>query len=788
MKKVPIAANAQEEAAPISGFFSPETPIAGLGLSPRAFNALTKSGCDTVAKVLSLDEKALWTIKHLGKKSIEEIRIIQEQLQGQIKIAADERLENALDCRFICTRDTIYPADYIGVLDISIEAHNVLYNAGIFSAGKLFSMGRKTINNLANVTQEITEELVAFIAKEKPLVGKILGDEDLTNYLQKMFQERCDYRMSILEESYNKIPENRLDKPLGLFLQVYGTETMRYPITRFSPLLKKIKKVGEIKNIFSLVAQTSLTRDMVRIQEWLSLNLIEFLNEVFTPVFTDPHNANSLEILYQKANGFTLRDIAEKRNLTRERIRQIELKSSKKLADLINDFPFNILAFICVDTNGNDYISAGSIREYLYNFQYSSQLVYLLENENVYKEYLYNKRYDVFYRSGFELDFSTLDIKKPVKELVLNDKEAETGKKIEDFLIGKNLAKCTYNDICKFTGGEVGYVWAGRIIQLSNNIVEIEKNWYVHRSCITNFDDAAAKLLVILRNQFRQFHGYSSSHILFDAARIDLAMFMNDNGFETEPLIYMLARHIFFKEKYNGCHFYFTEGLHIWEKQTDFPLNIKGVLINFAKTMGGIITREETVKYLDNLKLSRNIIINKIHDISDSTFYFYTETTYILSKCLRIDETFISEMKQSLDRLFDDRDYIIPGYIEEDWFDALPKLPLGLSWNLLLVQEVIRHNEDIGYKPLFAGIEQSPYRLSGAFVKANSDATLVDIIYAYTYEKFGLPYRTSTYKYRILLREARFIHGLEWYTGMHKIFNDPRFAFSDENRSILVRK
>jgi hypothetical protein len=262
---------------------------------------------------------------------------------------------------------------------------------------------------------------------------------------------------------------------------------------------------------------------------------------------------------------------------------------------------------------------------------------------------------------------------------------------------------------------------------------------------------------------------------------------MNDNGFETEPLIYMLAKHIFFKEKYNGCHFYFTECLHIWEKQTDFPLNIKGVLINFAKAMGGIITREETRKYLENLKLSRNTIINKIHDISDSTFYFYTEATYILSEFLQIDETFVSKIKQSMDRLFDDRDYIIPEYIDKDWFDSLPKLPLGLSWNLLLLQELIRYNKDIGYKPLFSDIEQSPYRLSGAFVKANSDTTLVDIIYAYTHENFGLPYKTSTDKYRKLLRKAGFIHGSEWFTGMHKVFNDPRFVFSNENKNILVR-
>jgi hypothetical protein len=371
---------------------------------------------------------------------------------------------------------------------------------------------------------------------------------------------------------------------------------------------------------------------------------------------------------------------------------------------------------------------------------------------------------------------------------VLNEKEAETGKKIEDFLVAKALVRCAYDDICKFVDSEVGYVRVGKIIQLSKNIVEVEKDRYVHCSCIIDFDEAAKRLLFILQNQFRQFHGYSSSHTLFDAACIDLAMFMNDNGFETESQIYMLAKHLFFKENFNGCHFHFTEGLHIWEKQADFPLNNKGVLINLAKASGGIITREEAEKYLENLKLSKNIIINKIHDISDPTFYFYTETSYIFSDHLQIDDAFIAKVKKAFDVFFDDRDYIIPEDIDEDWFEKLPKLALGLSWNLLLLQEVVRYNEDIGYKPLFSDVEQSPYRLSGAFVKINSGATLVDIIYAYTHENFGLPYRTSTDKYRILLRKAGFIHGSEWCTSMHKVFNDPRFAFSNENKNILVRK
>jgi ribosomal protein S8 len=595
--------------------------------------------------------------------------------------------------------------------------------------------------------------------------------------------------MGILEISYNNIPQNRLDKPLSLFLQGYNVDNIQYPIIHLSPVLEKVKKVSEIKKIFPAVVKTSRTNDVVRILELLSFNLVKFLNKAFEPFFSNLRYANSLEILNQRASGFTLQDIAAKKNKTRERIRQIELKSTEKLMGLIKALKINIVSFICIDTGNFDYISAATIREYLEEFKYSFQLIYLLENENIYNEYQYNRQYDVFYRTGLELDFSSLNIQRPVKELALNDKEVEIGKKIEDFLIAKNLMKCTYNDICNFTDSEVaGYAKVGKIIQLTNNIVEIEKDWYVHKSCIIDFDEAAEKLLAILKNQFRQFYGYSNSHILFDAAGIDLAMFMNDNGFETEQVIYMLAKHLFFKEKYNNHNFIFTENLHIWEKQTDFPQNTKGVLINFAKATGGIITREEAEKYLENLKFPKDFIIRKIHDISDSTFYFYEPTIYIFSEHLQIDNAFISKVKKSLDKLFDDREYIIPRDIDEDWFDTLPKLPLGLFWNLLLLQEIIRHNEEIGYKPLFSDIDQSPYRISGAFVRADAVATLVDIIHNYTYEYLELPYKDTTENYRKLLVKAGFIQGLEWFNGMHKVFNDPHFAFSNENKSILVRK
>ncbi|MFP3089359.1 hypothetical protein LQZ21_03430 [Treponema sp. TIM-1] len=107
MEEVPIVSNAQEDDSATITIFSPETPISRLGFSQRSLNALTKSGYNTVALLLTLDEDALRAIENFGKKSVKEIRIVQERLQRQTKTMVDDRLENMNipDCRFVYTKE-----------------------------------------------------------------------------------------------------------------------------------------------------------------------------------------------------------------------------------------------------------------------------------------------------------------------------------------------------------------------------------------------------------------------------------------------------------------------------------------------------------------------------------------------------------------------------------------------------------------------------------------------------------------------------------------------------------
>jgi hypothetical protein len=213
------------------------------------------------------------------------------------------------------------------------------------------------------------------------------------------------------------------------------------------------------------------------------------------------------------------------------------------------------------------------------------------------------------------------------------------------------------------------------------------------------------------------------------------------------------------------------------------------MLINFAQHHDGIIKREVCENYLMQLKINKPeyVIVHHIHDKTDSTFYFYNETTYILSKYMQLDDLFLEKIKGLFDELFINHIYIIPRDIDTSWFLRLPQLNIDMTWTLLLLQEIIKYNNVIGYKPLFSQADQSPYRIAGAFVKLDFDLTLVDIMYDYIKSNIELPQKLETEKLRLLLRKGRFLHHLEWFSSMHKVFDDPRFAFSDNNTKVYIR-
>lgn len=363
-------------------------------------------------------------------------------------------------------------------------------------------------------------------------------------------------------------------------------------------------------------------------------------------------------------------------------------------------------------------------------------------------------------------------------------------RRLEDLILSYKLSPQPIGRILK-DANDPAWTFASvsKAIDANLQIVEISKGAFIHRKSIVDVDEAAATLLRILQLQFKKFDEYCNKALLFDAACVDLSLFMNDNAFESAESIYALTKHLFSKEGFNGQNYVFYGNEHIWEHKPDYPLSLKGLIINKAQLAGGKISRDECEAFLDRIKMGQGNLNVSIFAPDDPTFYLYDRGEYLLSESLHIDAEWQAQVRHALDALLTETRFVILRDIREDWYSKVPKLPLNLEWTPLLLQEVLHFNESIGYKALCPPIQQSRDTVAAAIAPMDSSFnSFADVVNAYLGQVEELPQRFSVDDLRLKLLEAGMITGNELIYAMHKALNDHRFAWTKDNKTVLVRR
>ncbi len=107
----------------------------------------------------------------------------------------------------------------------------------------------------------------------------------------------------------------------------------------------------------------------------------------------------------------------------------------------------------------------------------------------------------------------------------------------------------------------------------------------------------------ILRTHFAQFGGYSNNQLLFGAASQELSMFLNDNDCENIDAVYAIARFLFEKKAVAGAPYKFSTP-HIFEKEPDYPMTLRGLMIHLARSNGGLLYASDAKDYLQKTMLT----------------------------------------------------------------------------------------------------------------------------------------------------------------------------------------
>lgn len=321
------------------------------------------------------------------------------------------------------------------------------------------------------------------------------------------------------------------------------------------------------------------------------------------------------------------------------------------------------------------------------------------------------------------------------------------------------------------------------------NVIAMPDNRYVHVDSFVDLDEAEEDLGKILRTHFAQFGGYSNNQLLFGAASQELSMFLNDNDCENIDAVYAIARYLFEKKAAAGKPYKFYPP-HIFEVEPDYPMNLRGLMINLARGNGGILHTIDAKNYLQKTMLTYGGMGQLLQIGTANTFLMYDDDRYLLSEALGIDDAWCLRMHERMDDLFRKANvaYVIPRDISTAWLSTLPVLPQALQWTHLLLQEVLDKYPAIGFKSISADLNQSHHTLAAAFVPIDSPLqSFPDVVTLFMQERHELPMRMSGEELRLELRDAGMLEAGEMIYALPKALDDYRFAWTDENKTVYVR-
>lgn len=361
--------------------------------------------------------------------------------------------------------------------------------------------------------------------------------------------------------------------------------------------------------------------------------------------------------------------------------------------------------------------------------------------------------------------------------------------KFEAYLRSAGLQGATVKELIKAVQPDAAVSSTSSALDGSVNIIAMPGNRYVHVDSFVDLDEAEEALGRILRTHFAQFGGYSNNQLLFGAASQELSMFLNDNDCENIDAVYAIARFLFEKKAVAGAPYKFSTP-HIFEKEPDYPMTLRGLMIHLARSNGGFLYASDAKDYLQKTMLTYGGIGQLLQLGSSNTFLIYDSDHYLLSESLGIDDAWCLRMHDRLDDLFRKANvaYVIPRDINAAWLTTLPSLPHGLDWTLLLLQEVLDKYPAIGFKSISPDLNQTHDTLAAAFVPVDSPLqTFPDVVTLFMEEHHDLPMRMPGEDLRLELRDAGMLENSEMIYALPKALNDYRFAWSNENKTVYVR-
>ncbi len=375
---------------------------------------------------------------------------------------------------------------------------------------------------------------------------------------------------------------------------------------------------------------------------------------------------------------------------------------------------------------------------------------------------------------------------KKLVEPIQSNRDEKLIAKAEKIIAKADLDGMSVEDLANKLNSTV--VTAKKVVAESTNIITIDGR-LIHKDAFMDWEENADILENILNKLMTKNNGYVSYEQLYDYARMDMQMFINDHNMDTPRKIYDFAEHLFDKEGYHGTRYSFIGKTHISRKGETVTSKMD-IMKKFARDNGGIFTMHDMEDYLTTIGVKNENLRQQMKLYEQPVFLYIDEGTFITAESMGLNAEYIEKIHIALKRLFSDGgDHIVLRDIQTGWFSLLPALPQGKEWTPLLLQSILRfYGKECGARTIYGLVNQAGDTLHAMVVSNRSEIqTFGDAVIAMLLDSGISRRHFEAEELRHLLVDRGMVAGNELIWNMPKALpNDGRFAWDSNGQHVTI--
>lgn len=340
-----------------------DIPVKELHFSVRVSNCLQRDNIHTVADLLNTTTEQLMGLSGFGKNCLDEIVRTASKLPSILfQQSSTQSLPTGRTSPIIAwNKEAIVRGDFSSFERLSLpdEAQRIL---GIYK--EAFDI--------------LGDELVidCYASPDKIL--------PLTQILQEFY-----YTVELqneLRDTISKLPTHRQNAHAIGYINAFTLKD-EVRATLRSILKSEDASIASLAHVDETVSSENY-RLLIKFLSWCNFDLIKEIDALFSKIYA---NEKLKRVVQMRAVGKTLEQIGFVLNVTRERVRQLEVKAKRIFSRYQSRI--RIISKISAERNGDTIITPSEIRDYCPS--HSNELLFLLRSyESV--NFTYDKALDVF--------------------------------------------------------------------------------------------------------------------------------------------------------------------------------------------------------------------------------------------------------------------------------------------------------------------------------------------------------------------------------------------------------